>query len=197
MEDFKKIFDEAPDRRLWDRLDERLEKKSNLKKLKFYRLATLAAMVTALVAAVSYFNHILDDHNPHLFASNEGFSSFVVEELTNEEEGLFDMSYFAEIRSAYSNDARKEEVELAGDYFAKDGEIGLSIELQNYSYVLSFSYDGFPDLELESINGQTMYFESKKGDQLKMNIEPYGLRLLECDFLPEYDNYQFKKLSSI
>ncbi|WP_235298839.1 hypothetical protein [Portibacter marinus] len=197
MKDLYNLFDEHPDRRIWDRLEEKLDKKASMRKLRFYRVASFAAMITALVAAVSYFDHMLDDHNPHLFASNEKFTSFVLEEIEYNENGLFNMAFFSEIRNAYAVSKEDETLELSGEYMAVDGEIGFNIFLAKYTYFLEFDYAGFPVMKLISVEGQTLYFTAEGGETLKMNVEPYGLKLIESSFLPEYHHYSFSKLEAI
>jgi len=197
MEDINKIFNEQPDERLWERLEEKLEAKAGLRKLRYYKIGSLAAMIVALVAAVAYFDHILDDHNPHLFASNEDYSSFVLEELDDNESGLFNMVFFDEIRKAYDKALQPEVLTLAGDYKSRDGEISFVITLKEYQYHLDFGINSFPTFSLWKVNGQTLYFETKDGKMLKMNTEPYGLRLIESSLFPEYSNFEFLKLAII
>jgi len=198
MKDIDKIFREKTKDQLWDRLEERLDNKKSAKKLKLYKIASFAAMFVALIAAVGYFNHILNDHNPQLFASNGSFTGFVTEDLEHEDEGIFNMesllkasNFMAEQLKASSTPA------LSGRYKAKDGELSISVSLKDFSYYLDFSFDDFPTFFLEKMEGQTLYFSSEIEKYIKLNIEPYGFKLIESDFLPEYQGFQFNRLKEI
>lgn len=197
MKDIDNIFREEPRRQLWEKLDEQLSNNRKVKKIRLYRIASLAAMFVALVAVVSYFNHILNDHNPHLFASNENYSSLVLEELEYDENGIFNLEALLEITKAYKKKEIAQSQNVIGVYAAKDGEINMTIGLKNLKYTLTLSYDDFPLMELDKIAGQTWYFASGENYSLKLNLEPYGFKIIESNFLPEYKGYMFSKLNSI
>jgi hypothetical protein len=86
---------------------------------------------------------------------------------------------------------------VSGIYSATDGEVDIEIRLKGLDYNLEFSYDGFPTMVLERIEGQTWYFVSADKKTLKLNLEPYGFKLIESNFLPEYAGYMFRKSNSI
>ncbi|GLR18381.1 hypothetical protein [Portibacter lacus] len=197
MKDINKIFEETPDNKLWNSIENKLEQRKSAKKIKLYRIASLAAMFVALIAAISYFNLIINDHNPHLFASNEGFSSYVLEDLSNDQEGLFNMASFDEIRKAYNDQfGPKIPIQMAGNYVAQDGEISIDIYIKDYTYYLEFSYAEFPTFVLDHKEDQTLYFASKHYN-LTLNLEQNGLKLIDSNFLPEYQNFTFNRLKSI
>lgn len=198
MKDINNIFDEKPKDQLWDRLNEKLATKKSARILQLYKIASLAAMLVALVAAVGYFKHVLNDHNPKLFASNGDFTGFVTEDLSHDDEGIFNMESLLKARTAYIKQTDPtSSPTLSGSYKANDGELSLQIKLQDFSYYLDFSYDDFPTFYLEKIEGQTLYFGSDINKFLKLNMEPYGLKLVDSDFLPEYKGYQFNRLKEI
>lgn len=198
MENINNIFKENPKDKLWDRLEEKLDTERSVKKLQIYKVASLAAMFVALIAAVGYFKHVLNDHNPDLFVSNEGFSAIATEVLEHDENGLFNMESLSRVNTAFKRrEALANPPTLSGQYKAKDGELSLSISLQEFSYSLDFSFDDFPTFYLEKIEGQTLYFGSEIKKYIKLNIEPYGLKLIESDFLPEYKNIKFNRLQAI
>lgn len=197
MKDIDKIFNESPRARLWEKLDDQLNKNKQVRKLRVYKVASLAAVFVVLVAAVSYFSHILNKHNPHLFASNGKDSSLILEELEYDEKGIFNLEALLEITKAYQKKELSPSHNAIGTYSARDGEIDMIIAWNNLRYTLEFSYEGFPRLELDKIEGQTWYFSAGEKFTLKLNREPYGFKIVDSNFLPEYKGYLFAKLNSI
>ncbi len=195
----KDHFNEMPRKAMWKQLERRLDQKDGARKVKLYKVTAIAAMLAFVVAAVAYFNHYLAEHNPDYYVSNEGFSSLAFEHLNHEEEGLFNMASISLIRNAYAGAeiSDVERMDLIGQYKSANGEIAFDIKLQEFAYQLDLGNSDFPVLELNKIEGSTIYFEGGQEMKMKLNNEAYGLQLLESNMLPEYSGFQFLKLSKI
>ena len=192
--DHQDLFDEKPKDQLWHKLEQRLDQKRNVKKLKFYRLLAFAAMFTVIIAAVSYFNHYLTDHNPNYYVSNEGFTAYSLEDLENDE-SFFDTSNLLEIREAYK--ATNTQDNLIGEYESIVDKIRLSIKIENYSYFLIVNSNVDEVFSFSEMANNSLKFESKDLNRINLNITDSGLKVTESNFLPSGQDLEFRKLESI
>lgn len=199
FQDSREQFNVQPKEYLWEILEEKLDRKKVKQKAKLYRMLAFAAMITTLVAAVVYFNHYLNDHNPDLFASNEGFTAYVLEDLKSEEEQpFFNMDDLRTVQAAYQKKAdNSKPLNIMGNYKASNGEIGFHIELNELVYTLNFDFEGLPEFKLNNIIGKTLIFQSAEGRSLILNTESQGLSVVESDFFHEYKGYLFRKLEEL
>lgn len=187
-----KIYEEKPNEHLWERLESKLDNRRNYKKLKFYKILAFAAIITTLLASVSLFNHYLNEHNPNLLVSNEGFNIMNLEVLPNNDESFFDVSSFQKIKEAYSTGKSKnKELEIIGHYDDENGSISFDIAISNFGYTLKFSSNNLPELELSKQEGNMLTFESKNGKYVDFNLEENILQINESNFLPEYQGFNF------
>lgn len=73
----------SPD--LWSRVEDKLEHRSAQKRTRRYRNLAIAASLTTLICSMTILAHIIDHHNPAVFATNEDHSPMQMELLTVEE----------------------------------------------------------------------------------------------------------------
>lgn len=192
--DHQDLFDEKPKDQLWHKLEQRLDQKRNVKKLKFYRLLAFAAMFTVIIAAVSYFNHYLTDHNPNYYVSNEGFTAYSLEDLENDE-GFYDTSNLLEIREAYK--ATNTQDNLIGEYESIVDKIRLSIKIKNYSYFLVVSSNVDEVFAFSEMNDSNLRFESKDSNNIHLSMTDSGLKVTAANFLSDGQDLEFRKLENI
>lgn len=192
------LFDEKPKDQLWNKLEQRLDQKKNVKKMRFYRIMTFAATLFLLVGAVAYFNHYLTDHNPKYYVSNESFTAYPLEDIKNDD-SFFNTASISQVKDAYSKATavQDETISIGGNYNAAEGSISFDITLSNFVYILDFDFDGFSVMELTNMEGNTLTFESDDEKVIKLNLEKSGLKLVNSNFLPEYEGFYFRKISKI
>lgn len=183
------VFDEKPDDRLWGKLEEKLDHRKNVKKLKFYRVFAFAAMITAIFAVVTVFNQYLDEHNPSLFVSNEGFTAYSLEELKNDD-SFFNMDGITQLSSLY-NYSIKEGPSIGGQYANSGGNLAFEIAFNNFAYVLDLDFPGMSRLYLEEQKGDTYYFRNTEGKELILNKLQDGFRSGRSSIMPEYAGKEF------
>lgn len=194
----KDLFDEEPKDNLWYILEERMDHRKKVKKLQWYKYVSVAAIGIILVSVVSFLNHYLTNHVPDRFVSNESFSSFILEDLQNDGNKFFNTSSLYTINKAYhKTPTSKNLVNIVGNYQSPDGIINFNILFENYQYMLIFDLESSPNFILESTNGTALEFKSIEGKSLELNLDEKGLQLTNSNFLSEYKNSFFKKISEI
>ena len=105
----------------------------------------------------------------------------------------------SQVRDAYSRNttSQHEASSISGNYQASEGAISFDIHLSNFTFILNFDLDGFLNMELTKIEGNTLTFESEDEKIVKLNREKSGLKLIDSNLLPEYKGLYFRRIKKI
>lgn len=108
IENYRKMMqqmEENPSDRAWNRLDDKLQLRSNKKNVIKYKWLTIAASTIAILSFVGIYQHQLHEHNPQIFAYNSDNSDpkplFIEEIRSNDDTGLYAIERLQNLSIAY------------------------------------------------------------------------------------------------
>jgi len=105
FKDAMQSYEELPSNRAWNRIDDKIQLRSNRKSVKWYRWIAVAATTIAIVSVYSIYQHNLHNHNPQVFAYNDNTDAkpTIIEELeVIKNDGLYAIDKVADLNQAYS-----------------------------------------------------------------------------------------------
>ena len=96
-------YTEEPSELVWEQLDQKLGVSEVNRSLYIWRWISAASVVGLLIISYLYVDHLYYEHAPGQFATNDSYSSMVLEELDilSTEDDVYSVDQIAKLYSAY------------------------------------------------------------------------------------------------
>ncbi len=98
-------YEELPSDRAWNRINDKIQLRSNRRTVKWYRWMTVAASTIAIISIYTIYQHTIHEHNPQVFAYNSNNTDAkptIIEELEiANNDGLYSLDKVADLNQAY------------------------------------------------------------------------------------------------
>lgn len=99
-------YEELPSDRAWNRINDKMQIRTNKRTVKWYRWIAVAASSIAVISVYSIYQHTIHKHNPQVFAYNSiktDAKPTIIEELERlPDDGIYAVDQVADLNQAYS-----------------------------------------------------------------------------------------------
>lgn len=98
-------YEELPSDRAWNRINDKIQLRSNRRTVKWYRWMTVAASTIAIISVYTIYHHNIHEHKPQVYAYNSNHSDAtptIIEDLeVSTNTGIYSIEKVAALNQAY------------------------------------------------------------------------------------------------